>query len=162
MTNVKEKNQIDQKKILSEFWKTLPPVLVLALPSNVISSHPARPEILRLLREGIVDQLDDGTEERVRHALKAEEIRAHLKKQDIKVSKTSLYFHLGVLEDHGLIMVVAKILEGRHKVAYYGRTARGLIFTDLSRDAGLRVSMPKLIQLLLLKIKRQLLNWPLK
>jgi len=77
-----------------------------------------------------VDRFEEEPVERVRRALKAEEIRARLKEEGVKVSKTSLYFHLGVLEEHGLIEVVNKVLEGRHMVAYYGRTARGFIHRD--------------------------------
>ena len=128
--NTFEEDEHGEREILYEFWDRLPPVTVLALPSNVISSHSARPAILRILREGVVDRFEEEPVERARHALKAEEIRARLKERGVKVSKTSLYFHLGVLEDHGLIKVVTKMLEGRHMVAYYGRTARGFIHRD--------------------------------
>ncbi|MHA1958108.1 MAG: hypothetical protein ACW968_14395 [Candidatus Thorarchaeota archaeon] len=47
-----------------------------------------------------------------------------------KVSKTGMYFHLKVLEEAGLIKVVSRILEGRHRVAYYGRVARHLFISD--------------------------------
>jgi len=102
----------------------------LALSSKVLSSHPARPAILRILREGVVDRFDEEPGERARHALKADEIRARLKEEGIKMSKTNLYFHLGVLVENDLVKVVAKMLEGRHRVAYYGRTARGIIHRD--------------------------------
>jgi DNA-binding transcriptional ArsR family regulator len=130
MNTVKEDERGDERETLYEFWERLPPVTVLALPSNVMSSHPARPAILRVLREGVLDRFEEEPVERARHALKAEEIRARLKDRGVKVSKTSLYFHLGVLEEHGLIKVVNKVLEGRHMVAYYGRTARGFIHRD--------------------------------
>jgi len=125
-----EEAENDERKTLYEFWERLPPITVLALSSKVMSSHPARPAILRILREGVVDRFDEEPVERVRHALKAEEIRARLKERRVKVSKTSLYFHLGVLEEYGLIKVVTKVLEGRHMVAYYGRTSRGIIHRD--------------------------------
>ncbi len=128
-TKKKEKHG-DERKTLYEFWEKLPPVTLLALSSKVMSSHPARPAILRILREGVVDRFDEEPEERVRHALKADEIRARLKEEGIKMSKTNLYFHLGVLEENDLVKVVAKVLEGRHRVAYYGRTARGIIHRD--------------------------------
>ncbi len=118
------------RKILYDFWDKLPPITLLSLSSEVLSSHPARPAIIRILREGIADHYDEEPRERVRRALKADEIRALLKEREVKVSKTSLYFHLGVLEEHGLIKVVDKVLEGRHRVAYYGRTARGFIHRD--------------------------------
>jgi DNA-binding transcriptional ArsR family regulator len=129
MNAVKE-DEHGERETLYGFWERLPPVTVLALPSKVMSSHPARPAILRVLREGVVDRFEEEPVGRERHALKAEEIRARLKERGVKVSKTSLYFHLGVLEEHGLIKVVSKVLEGRHNVAYYGRTARGFIHRD--------------------------------
>jgi DNA-binding transcriptional ArsR family regulator len=127
---VKEDEHGDDRKTLYEFWERLPPITLLALSSKVMSSHPARPAILRILREGVVDRFEEEPVERVRRALKAEEIRSRLKERGVKVSKTSLYFHLGVLEEHGLIKVVTKVLEGRHMVAYYGRTSRGVIHRD--------------------------------
>jgi len=125
-----EDENVDERKTLYEFWERLPPVTLLALSSKVMSSHPVRPAILRILREGTVDCFDEEPVERVRRALKADEIRARLKEGGIKMSKTNLYFHLGVLEENALIKVVAKVLEGRHRVAYYGRTARGIIHRD--------------------------------
>jgi len=130
MKTVKEDENGDEREVLYDFWERLPPVTLLALPSKVMSSHPARPATLRILREGVIDRFEEEPVERVRRALKAEEIRARLKDRGVKVSKTSLYFHLGVLEEHNLIKVVAKVLEGRHMVAYYGRTARGFIHRD--------------------------------
>ena len=130
MKTVKEDENGDDREVLYDFWERLPPVTLLALPSKVMSSHPARPATLRILREGVIDRFEEEPVERVRHALKAEEIRASLKERGVKVSKTNLYFHLGVLEEHGLIKVVAKVLEGRHMVAYYGRTSRGIIHRD--------------------------------
>ena len=128
--NTFKEDEHGERETLYEFWERLPPVTVLALPSKVMSSHPARPAVLRILREGVVDRFEEEPVERVRRALKAEEIRVRLKEEGAKVSKTSLYFHLGVLEEHGLIEVVNKVLEGRHMVAYYGRTARGFIHRD--------------------------------
>jgi DNA-binding transcriptional ArsR family regulator len=132
MSAMTEKKDVhgDERKTLYEFWEKLPPVTLLALSSKVLSSHPARPAILGILREGVVERFDEEPGEQVRHALKAEEIRARLKEEGIKMSKTSLYFHLGVLEENDLVKVVAKLLEGRHRVAYYGRTARGIIHRD--------------------------------
>jgi DNA-binding transcriptional ArsR family regulator len=130
MKIVKEDEQGDERETLYKFWEKLPPITLLSLPSKVMSSHPARPAILRILREGVVDRFDEEPVERVRHALKADEIRTRLKERGVKVSKTNLYFHLGVLEEHDLIKVVAKLLEGRHRVAYYGRTSRGIIHRD--------------------------------
>ena len=95
------------------------------LPAKVMYSHRARGAILRKLREGV----EDGG--RVRRALKVDEVRRGLhERYGIEMSKTNLYFHLGVLEEYGVIKVVKKIVEGRHKVAYYGRTSKAIITRD--------------------------------
>jgi len=46
------------------------------------------------------------------------------------MSQTNLYFHLNVMKRAGLLQIVKRILEGRHKVAYYGRVARTIIQRD--------------------------------
>ena len=112
----------NEREILLCYWDELPNVIQFELPSKVLYSHKARGAILNLLREGIEDR------DRTRHALKAEEIRRDLKDRvGIKMSQTNLYFHLGVLEEYGVIKIVVKITEGRHKVAYYGRTSKALL-----------------------------------
>jgi len=50
------------------------------------------------------------------------------------MSQTNLYFHLGVLEEYGVVKVVAKIIEGRHNVAYYGRTSKVILTRDLEES----------------------------
>ena len=46
------------------------------------------------------------------------------------MSQTNLYFHLNTLEEAGAITVVARLPEGRHKVAYYGRVGRLILPRD--------------------------------
>ena len=53
--------------------------------------------------------------------------------QRITITRTKLYFHLNLLEEAGMIIVVATILEGPHKrnkTKYYGRASRSLFITD--------------------------------
>jgi DNA-binding transcriptional ArsR family regulator len=94
-------------------------------------SHPSRPAILRILREGIIDEINKIQKHQIaRHVLNTAEIQNLLsKKENIKISRTNLYFHLNTLESLGLIKVVTTILEGPHrrnKTKYYGRVARNL------------------------------------
>jgi len=46
------------------------------------------------------------------------------------MSQTNLYFHLNTLEEAGAIKVVARLPEGRHRVAYYGRVGRLILPRD--------------------------------
>ena len=125
-------SEADQRQILYDFWDSLPGTKVLNVPSKVFTSHPVRPAILRVLREGMRED-DEATppSKRARHALNTKEIRRLLREtEDIEMSQTNLYFHLNAMKRAGLIQVVSRILEGRHRVAYYGRVARTIIQRD--------------------------------
>lgn len=126
MTNPPETSATSEKRSnLFDFWDELPNVAMLELPSKLMSSHKVRPAILKILREGLEDS------GRIRHGLNVKEIKGLLQEiEGINMSQTNLYFHLGVLEKNGLIKIVERITEGRHKVAYYGRTAKGIITRD--------------------------------
>jgi len=115
----------NERETLFSYWNDLPNVILFELPSKIMYSHKARGAILKLLREGTKEG------DRIRHALKVEEIRQQLQERySIKMSQTNLYFHLGVLEEYGVIKVVKKITEGRHNVAYYGRTSKAILTRD--------------------------------
>ena len=121
-----------ERQILYDFWDSLQGVKVLNVPSKVFTSHPVRSAILRILREGMPED-DEVTppSKKTRHALNTKEIRRLLQEtENIEMSQTNLYFHLNVMDRAGLIRVVSRILEGRHKVAYYGRVARTIIHRD--------------------------------
>ncbi len=122
----------DQRQELYDFWDSLPGTKVLNVPSKVFTSHPVRPAILRVLREGVLEYDEAAPpSKKARHALNTKEIRRLLReKEDIEMSQTNLYFHLNVMKRAGLLQVVSRILEGRHKVAYYGRVARTIIQRD--------------------------------
>ena len=118
----------DERQVLFEYWRDLKRIQLMDVPSDIIESHPVRPAIMKILRAGIPDEGESG---RLRHALNTKEIqRALLDRDGIKMSQHSLYFHLKKLEEIGYIKVVARILEGRHNVAYYGRTSRALLRRD--------------------------------
>jgi DNA-binding transcriptional ArsR family regulator len=124
-----KKDESLPRQVLFTFWDEVPKMTLVELPSKTLSSDSVRPAILRLLREGIIENGKN------RRALKAEEIQELLReKHEINMSKTNLYHHLGVLEENNLITKVAKITEGRHKVAYYGRTSKGFLTRDSSHS----------------------------
>jgi len=117
----------DERQVLFEYWRDLKRIQLMDVPSDIIESHPVRPAIMKILRAGIPDEGKSG---RLRHALNTKEIQALLDRDGIKMSQHSLYFHLKKLEEIGYIKVVARIREGRHNVAYYGRTSRTLLRRD--------------------------------
>ncbi|UCE09460.1 MAG: helix-turn-helix transcriptional regulator [Candidatus Thorarchaeota archaeon] len=127
-----EKISGDNREILYSFWESIPRTAFINASKDVLGSHPARGAILRILREGVQEELVTPSRvEKIRRAMSADEIRERLKEAGMKkVSKTGMYFHLKVLEEAGLIKIISKILEGRHKVAYYGRVARHLFISD--------------------------------
>ena len=118
----------DERRVLFEYWSDMPLIQIHDLPSEIMESHQVRPAIMKILRAGIPDEKESG---RLRHALNTKEIRRTLLDRDgIKMSQHNLYFHLNKLEEIGYIKVVARLLEGRHNVAYYGRTARTILRRD--------------------------------
>jgi hypothetical protein len=117
----------DPRSILYEFWEDLPKTKFVEISKDVLRTHPSRSAIIKILRKGLTDK-DTNT---IRHAMNADEILSSLINDfKIKMTKTGLYFHLGTLEEVGLIFIVTRILEGRHKVAYYTRTAQHLFIRD--------------------------------
>lgn len=118
----------DERRVLFEYWRDLKRLQLMEVPSEIIESHPVRPAIMKILRVGIPDEKESGKQ---RHALNTKEIMRTLRDKDgIKISQHSLYFHLNKLEEIGYIKVVARLREGRHNVAYYGRTSRTLLRRD--------------------------------
>ncbi|MFX0014455.1 MAG: winged helix-turn-helix domain-containing protein [Promethearchaeota archaeon] len=120
----------DRQKLF-EYWKNLPASKFVNVSKEKYYSHPVRRDIIRLLRKGIDEESPDGNFQ-VRRALNVSEIKRGLMK-DIKLSKSTLYFHLDVLVELGLIKLVAILHEGpyrRNKTKYFGRTARNLFITS--------------------------------
>ena len=118
----------DERRVLFEYWRDLKRLQLMEVPSEIIESHPVRPAIMKILRVGIADEKESG---KLRHALNTKEImKTLLDRNGIKISQHSLYFHLNKLEEIGYIRVVARLREGRHNVAYYGRTSRTLLRRD--------------------------------
>jgi DNA-binding transcriptional ArsR family regulator len=130
----------EKREILYSFWESLPPLKIISKPEEEIYAHKVRLHIIRILRKGILDQLDNS---RRRRALNAREILSILKEMQTEekkdeeeaskakdISLQSLYFHLQKLEDAELIQTVTILRKGSHNTAYYGRTARIFLHTD--------------------------------
>ncbi|MHA1935858.1 MAG: winged helix-turn-helix domain-containing protein [Candidatus Thorarchaeota archaeon] len=183
-SNSGKKTSEEIREVLYSYWDNIPRIVFIDANKDVLGSHPARKSIIRILREGVKEKTVTPYDDyRIRRAMNADEIREKLIKTEmIKVSKTGLYFHLKVLKEAGLIMVVSKILEGRHRVAYYGRVARYLFISDpemrlqkyerifgavtklaKARTPGVRVakfrSIPKKYQKIKIERERMLGEW---
>jgi DNA-binding transcriptional ArsR family regulator len=130
----------EKREILYRFWETLPPLKIISRPEEEVYGHKVRLHIIRILRKGILDQLDNS---RRRRALNAREILSILKEMQTEekkdeeeapkakdISLQSLYFHLQKLEEAELIQTVTILRKGSHNTAYYGRTARIFLHTD--------------------------------
>ncbi|MFX0113843.1 MAG: hypothetical protein ACFFB3_04800 [Candidatus Hodarchaeota archaeon] len=135
-------------QVLYSFWESLPEAAFIEISEKISHSHPVRPAIMKILREGIIEYFDRKKTEGIRrYALNSKEIMDILNTEDkevrekyrlndmqlmevIPISRTNLYFHLDKLEEFGFIKEVAKILEGRHKITYYGRTSRLFFLED--------------------------------
>ena len=130
----------EKREILYSFWESLPPLKIISRPEDEIYGHKVRLHIIRILRKGIIDQLDNS---RRRRALNAREILSILKEMQTEekkdeeeapkakdISLQSLYFHLQKLEEAELIQTVTILRKGSHNTAYYGRTARIFLHTD--------------------------------
>ncbi|MFX0172183.1 MAG: winged helix-turn-helix domain-containing protein [Candidatus Hodarchaeota archaeon] len=135
-----DQNMINERKILYDYWDEIPAMKFFDVGKEYYSAHPSRPAILRILKEGLIDNnLEAHSTPFIRHALNTIEIQRLLnERKDIKISRTNLYFHLNTLEKIGLIKVVTTILEGPHKrnkTKYYGRVARNLFVGSLEISA---------------------------
>ncbi|MFX1286472.1 MAG: winged helix-turn-helix domain-containing protein [Promethearchaeota archaeon] len=122
----------DRQKLF-DHWKNIPQFVFVNVPKEKYFSHPVRRKIIRLLRKGIEEESPDGNF-KVRHALNVSEIDDILSQtNEASISKTTLYFHLDILVELGLIKKVATLLEGpekRNKTKYYGRVARNLFVSS--------------------------------
>lgn len=124
-----ESETSEQRAKLYSFKDRIPEYKFVPSSHEKGGSKEFRHAIARLLREGIEDS---GSPDGKRYALSAKEIQLFLKEVDINIKITNLYFHLKKMQEQGSIFTVAEILEHRHKVAYYGRTAQLLLLWDSS------------------------------
>jgi hypothetical protein len=124
---------VDDRQKLFDYWKNIPSYEFITVPEDKYYSHLVRRNIVRLLRKGIEDESPD-RKFSVRHALNVSEINQELKKlNEPALSKTTLYFHLDISIELGLIFKVATLHEGpygRNKTKYFGRVARNLFVSS--------------------------------
>lgn len=123
----------EDRQQLFDHWKNIPQFVFVNVSKEKYFSHPARRDIIRLLRKGIEEESPDGSF-KVRRAMNVAEINEKIsQKNETSISKTTLYFHLDILIELGLINVVATLHEGPHgrnKTKYFGRVARNLFISS--------------------------------
>ncbi|UCG90714.1 MAG: helix-turn-helix transcriptional regulator [Candidatus Heimdallarchaeota archaeon] len=122
----------EDRQQLIDHWENIPQFVFVNVSKEKYFSHPVRRDIIRLLRKGIEEESPDGSF-KVRRAMNVTEISKKLcQKNETSISKTTLYFHLDILIELGLISVVATLHEGPHgrnKTKYFGRVARNLFIS---------------------------------
>ncbi|TFG16517.1 MAG: hypothetical protein EU530_11735 [Promethearchaeota archaeon] len=120
----------EKKKLLYSYWHELP--YIKSIDSTVyfqVWESEIKNFINKYIRDGIED--DFGREHNLlrRHAFTAKELHAaYLNQQkDQNYSQSNFHFHIKALVEEGYLQEIAKILEGRHYVSYYGRTAKSFV-----------------------------------
>ncbi|MCY3410548.1 MAG: helix-turn-helix domain-containing protein [Candidatus Heimdallarchaeota archaeon] len=114
--------------LIYQQWRELP--LVRELDVDIIQkilSQPTRKGILDILSEGISDENCELLNLSKRHVMSANEILEKLQEQGEQITLQNVHFHIKKLQEADLVVQVAVLLENKHNVAYYGRTAK--IFT---------------------------------
>ncbi len=113
----------NDRNLLYEFWDSIPPLKFIDGKKKVYGKQPIRSAIIHILREGLMEESKKDPNRR-RRALNVNEIENLLKdyfenieneKEKVQITRTKLYFHLNLLEEAGMIQVVATLLEGPHK-----------------------------------------------
>lgn len=130
MSNKDSQKEQEKKELLYLYWEKLPLVIDIEMPIEEVLSHEVRNLIIYFIRKGIEERKKDGSL-KVRHAFSAKELLDYAnKKMEEKMKLQSMYFHLQKMQEFGIIEVVTTLHEGRHNIAYFGRTARGFLFEN--------------------------------
>lgn len=123
----------ENRKILYTFWDNLPLLAIIEVSTKEIYSNETRVSIIRLLKEGIEDKIDG--ERKKRYALNARELLDLVNNElNTDMSIHTFYFHLQKLQKTGIIYSVTTVHEGRHNIAYFGRTAKNFFFEDRKQE----------------------------
>ena len=119
--------EAEEKKILLyTYWNTLPHFKTMESSNfSQMEESKVKSFILKYIRDGLEDDFGKKFQLSRRHAFKAKELHtAYLKKyQSQEYSLSNFHFHIKSLVKDGYLKEIIKLLEGRHYVAYYGRTA---------------------------------------
>jgi hypothetical protein len=120
----------EKKKKLYSYWHKLP--YFKSIDSTVYFQFwesEIKSFINKYIRDGIEDDFGRKHNLLRRHAFTAKELHtAYLKRQkDQNYSQANFHFHIKALVEEGYLKEITKLLEGRHYVSYYGRTAKSFV-----------------------------------
>ena len=136
-------NPLD-RQILYDHWENIEVIKYVSKDTYLeLDQQPIRDAMVKTLREG----LQEGT--RKRHVLSLKELlplvnnylgkdKSSLESGKKPLKLTALYYHRDKLIEDKLLVEVAKFLEGKRYVSYYGRTAKAFIGSDPENEWMLR------------------------
>lgn len=114
------------RTILYTYWHKLPfQKMVDAASYFRMSRSDVKSFMIKYIRDGIEDDFGISNNLQRRHAFSAKELKQAYSSNPLaqKYSTSNFHFHIKGLVEDGFLQVVNKLLEGRHYVAYYGRSA---------------------------------------
>lgn len=115
---------------LYTYWHKLPfQKVVDASTYYNITGTEVKNFIIKYIRDGIEDEFGETHGLQRRHAFSAKELKAayDATSNAQKYSISNFHFHIKNLVEEGFLQEVGKLLERRHYVTYYGRTAMSFI-----------------------------------
>ena len=126
----KETKTEEKRKLLYTYWHELPDFKTIdSTVYSQVEESAIRSFIIKYIRDGIEDDFGRTNNLLRRHAFTAKELHAAYSKKliDQKYSQANFHFHIKSLVNDGYLQEIAKLLEGRHYISYYGRTAKSFI-----------------------------------
>jgi hypothetical protein len=120
-------NVENKKRIQYTYWLELPFKKMVSTASyNRLEQSDVKQFIIKFIRDGVEGEF--GKELR-RHAFTVKELKEAFEKQtgNIKYSISNFHFHINNLVEEGYIQEITRILEDRHYVSYFGRTAKSFV-----------------------------------
>ncbi|XEO80166.1 hypothetical protein WKT22_05213 [Candidatus Lokiarchaeum ossiferum] len=115
-----------KRKLLYTYWHKLKYFKTIESSKySQVQKSEVQSFIIKYIRDGLEDEFGKKFQLSRRHAFTAKELHtAYLKKQNSQqYSLSNFHFHIKSLVEDGYLKEIVKILEGRHYIAYYGRTA---------------------------------------
>jgi hypothetical protein len=135
----------DERKLLYTYWHDLP-FLKKVDPSSLfhLQRSDVKNFILKYLRDGKEDEYGRKSGLARRHAFSVKELHIAFTSlyNEKKYSESNFHFHIKNLIEEGYVKIISTILENRHKVTYYGRTA---VIFDMPYNASSRDHYDKTI-----------------
>jgi DNA-binding transcriptional ArsR family regulator len=151
--------QEDPRLILYNYWKDVQPIKELEGGQEYqLGEQEIRKGILKILREGVKEQYGEYEQ---RHVFNAQELLAFINEErgdEDQMKLTNMHYHLEKLMQANMITVVTKIQEGKHRVRYYGRTAKLFLFNDAREISDFKKNILTKFSLLALEVNPDLVQ----